>query len=531
MIHRYYLKNIYGVFLVIFLFTANNAQAQKLYEGVLYPYNYYNLNPAYAGYENITSLLLNYRTAGSSIEGMPKQMMFGIHSPMYKNMGLGLRIENYSEGLFNFFSGLIDYSYHININQDQSLRFGVSIGYSANSIDNSKIVASDPMAIIEISSENFTGIRFIAATGIVYRFHKLELSMASPRLYVAGNNLKPVFSSAINYDFELMNKELRLSPFVYALYGKDLSLVYDIMLLADYKNKFQLGLGYRNRKALIVSTGINFSDFRINYAADIGISKVASVYNILHEVSITYGINKHKKIIQDSLFNPALLVKIDTIKNEPQTKDSVLIEDYTMATDTVKKHLTEQEDINKDSLSIKQVIINDNNQKEEQAIVELSTGIYTFNKDTSELNENELDSLIYNIPLTKNKQKLKTEEVSAGIYDIENSKKNSETDEIDSIIAIMNINQNNETSKKEDEDEKYMDQYFTILVDIEKSTNVVNNNIEILEDFNVRRNSKNKLLYTFGKFLTKNEAEKSALELKNKGFKILKITQIGNLNF
>ncbi len=530
MIYRFYLKYIY-VFLVFFLFTANNAQAQKFYEGVLYPYNYYNLNPAYTGYENNTSLLLNYRSAGSSIEGMPKQMMFGIHSPIYKNMGLGLRIENYSEGLFNFFSGLIDYSYHVNIDKEQSLRFGVSIGYSANSIDNSKIVASDPMAIIEIASENFTGIRFITATGIVYRYNKFELSMASPRLFISESNFKPVLSTAINYQFDLMKNQIRLTPFVYALYGKDLSLTYDIMLIADYKNKFQLGLGYRNRKSLIISTGINFSDFRINYAADLSISKIASIYNALHEISITYGINnkeKTKKTIQDSLFNPALIVSKDTLINKPLTKDSLLAVNNTITGDTSKTYTPDKQQINKDSLSAQQVIISNENEKEEQIIVELSTGIYSFNKDSSGVDENELDSLIKNIQIKNNEENTKTEEVSIGIYDIENIEKNTEVDEIDSIIAVMNIANNNEPEIKE-EDESYMNQYFTVLVDIENSTDAVNKNIELLEDFNVRKNAYGVLLYTYGKFLTKNEAEKSALNLKNKGFKVLKITQIGKL--
>ncbi|MCF6240692.1 MAG: PorP/SprF family type IX secretion system membrane protein [Bacteroidales bacterium] len=510
------------------MFTVNYTQAQKFYEGVLYPYNYYNLNPAYTGYENSTSLLLNYRSAGSSIEGMPKQIMFGIHSPIYKNMGLGLRIENYSEGLFNFFSGLIDYSYHVDINKEQSLRFGVSIGYSANSIDNSKIVASDPNAIIEIVSESFTGIRLITATGIVYRYRKFELSMALPRLFVSGNNFKPVFSSAINYRFDLMKNQVTLTPFVYTLYSKDLSLSYDVMLITNYKNRFQLGIGYRSRKALVLSTGINFSDFRINYAADIGISKITSIYNVLHEISITYGINKEKakKTIPDSLFNPPLIVSSDTLKNKPFTKDSLLTADNIITVDTTKTYITDKQDISKDSLSVQQVIITDKNEKEKQIIVESSTGIYSINKDSSSIDENELDSLIKNMQIKNSEQEAKIEEVSTGIYDIE---ENTETDRIDSLIAVMDIAQNNGTLEIEEQDETYMNQYFTILVDIENSTDAVNKNIELLEDFNVRKNTYGALLYTYGKFLTKDAAEKSALNLKNKGFKILKITQIGKL--
>ncbi len=530
MIYRFYLKFIYGVVLVFFLFTANNAYAQKFYEGVLYPYNYYNLNPAYTGYENTTSLLLNYRSASTAISGMPEQIMFGIHSPIYDNMGLGLRIENYSEGLFNFLSGLIDYSYRVNIDKRQSLRFGVSIGYSANSIDNSKIVASDPMAILEIASENFTGVKFITAAGIVYKFQKIEFSLASPRLYVSSGNFNPVFSSAINYRFNLMNNQIKLTPFIYALYGKDLSFVYDVMLIADYKNKFQFGLGYRNRKAIILSTGINFSGFRINYAADIGVSKIASIYNVLHEVSITYGINNEKKTIQDSLFNPPLIVKSDTMQNKHTAADSLSIDNNLVITDSSTVHVVNKQFEKTDSLNIG---IAEKNQIKESVVVEISTGIYIFNTDidTTGLKENELDSLIKNMQLKSNEKEPQTEELSVGIYDIENIEKNTDINEIDSIIALMNILQNNEASELKEQDENFMDQYFTILVDINNSTDAMNKNIELLEDFDVKKDTYGRLLYTYGKFLTKDAAEKSATNLKNKGFKILKITQIGKLWF
>ena len=150
-----------------FLSIQHKTNAQKVYEGVLYPYNLYSINPAYTGINKRLSILLNYRNASSNLEGMPKQLMFGIHSPVFKNMGLGLRVENYSEGLFNYFTSFVDYSYFVNINNNQILRFGISAGYSSNTLDQSRMLATDPSAIIEIASQNFMGSNFISAAGIV----------------------------------------------------------------------------------------------------------------------------------------------------------------------------------------------------------------------------------------------------------------------------------------------------------------------------------------------------------------------------
>ena len=551
MIYRFFLTLI-NIALILLFSLQNKVKAQKNYEGVLYSSNSYYQNPAYTGKTGQIALLLNYRSAASTIEGMPKQVMFGVHSPIYNNMGLGLKIENYSEGLFNYFTGYVNYAYHLKINRIQNLHFGISFGYAGNSLDYAKIAATDPSAVQEIANKYFTGNQFISAAGIVYVYKTFEVSLASPMLYGTGKSFNPTFTSLIKYSFDFHENQIILTPYLYGMYSKDLPFLYDIIVIADYKEKFQLGIGYRNRNSIIISTGVKFSNFSINYAADIGFNKLTNIYNLLHEVSITYGINPKLKTIQDSIYNLPLIVKNDTLNttdtNHIEKQNNLKTDIIAQNTDTLNNQNIKITDENTETINKKSDIVTDNadeknvftehknnidktqdikNKKVSEknvSNIEMITGIYTLDNNSDNKVES-IDSLIAKMNINKNNGY--AEELTSGIYDIKTKNGNTQTNEdIDLIIADMDIKINKPEIEEEDE---FMNQYFSILINFKKSTSAINKNPNLLENIDIIKRSNGTIRYTYGKFLTKKEADKEAYKLKKIGFAVINVDKLGKL--
>ena len=113
--HRNYyfeMKKILLTALLLFL-TSINVNAQQSPHYTQYMYNMNVINPAYAGSKDNMAGSFMYRQQWVGLEGAPKTATFSIHSPVGKNVGLGLltsvkRMQvNYSESNSTFLPGYI----------------------------------------------------------------------------------------------------------------------------------------------------------------------------------------------------------------------------------------------------------------------------------------------------------------------------------------------------------------------------------------------------------------------------------------
>ena len=83
------MKKIY-LTLAFALMIVLDGQAQQDPHYTQYMYNMNIMNPAYAGSKESLSVGLLYRAQWVEIEGAPKTGTLSIHSPVGKNVGLGL---------------------------------------------------------------------------------------------------------------------------------------------------------------------------------------------------------------------------------------------------------------------------------------------------------------------------------------------------------------------------------------------------------------------------------------------------------
>ncbi|MCK5708873.1 MAG: PorP/SprF family type IX secretion system membrane protein [Candidatus Aureabacteria bacterium] len=443
------LKLLYKYFIIIIflIVTKQFSVAQTVYQGNLYPYFKYTLNSAYAGADGYKSLFLDYRNASNSIQGSPTQMMFAYNMPVFNNMGLGVRLENHTEGLFGFFTGLVDYSYFVKLNNNQYLRFGISGGISNSQLDNSKIVASDPSAIVEIASKYFLGTTFESTVGIVYQWDNLSFELSAPRLFGTGKVFKPNFSSSLSYNFYTLDNQLVLQAGVLLFYKPSTPLVYDINLTAEIKQNFMIGIGYRNRPGLVLSAGLLFDEIKVFYAAELGIGNYSNIFNTIHEISVGYTFGKVKKMPTDSLCYPPLdlIVKTDSLSSDSITD----ISNKEIITDVDKQ----------DSITdiSNQEIITDIDTQDSLTDISNQEVITDKNLDLTQ------DSVVHvekdSVSTQQKKPKFEIIEVGDGVYELKPLDRNADPINESMVDSILEIEQFDE--KEDVNDNFYKDSQKT----------------------------------------------------------------------
>ena len=114
------MKKIYFALLIVLVSIAD-VSAQQDPHYTQYMYNMNVINPAYAGSKESISGGLLYRQQWVGLEGAPTTGTFAIHSPVGKNVGLGLSAISDKIGPVEENNVFADFSYTINIGANSKL--------------------------------------------------------------------------------------------------------------------------------------------------------------------------------------------------------------------------------------------------------------------------------------------------------------------------------------------------------------------------------------------------------------------------
>tara|TARA_R110002033_G_C3885723_1_gene238356 strand:+ start:272 stop:865 length:594 start_codon:yes stop_codon:yes gene_type:complete len=158
------IKSLILVVFTTLLSTQVSAQQDPQY--TQYIYNTMSVNPAYAGQRDVLSATGLFRTQWVGIDGAPKTMTFGIHSPL-KNNRLGLGLNIVSDQIGPAIETTIDanFSYSLPMNKfgDIWLSFGIKGGLNALDTDWSKGLYQNPDRLF---NENVNLISPTIGTGL-----------------------------------------------------------------------------------------------------------------------------------------------------------------------------------------------------------------------------------------------------------------------------------------------------------------------------------------------------------------------------
>jgi type IX secretion system PorP/SprF family membrane protein len=307
MINLHKMKKTYFL-IALALLTFVDVKAQQDPQYTQYMYNMSIMNPAYAGSkENMAGGLL-YRKQWVEIEGAPTTGTFFIHSPVGKNVGLGLSAINDKIGPVEETNVYADFSYTLNLGDDRRLAFGLKGGVTMHKIDFNTIYPTLP----DLNDDSFSGQNpsksFLnMGTGFFYYTNKYYVAVSLPNMLKSnyldfngrkyGNENLHYFITG-GYVFDL-NPDLKFKPSTMIKSAVNTPVSVDLSANFLFNNKFEVGGTYRVQDSF--GAMVNYAvtpSLRIGYAYDHIVSDLNITTPSSHEIMILFNLNFPTKVSQ-----------------------------------------------------------------------------------------------------------------------------------------------------------------------------------------------------------------------------------------
>ncbi len=305
------MKKRYLALALLTLF-ALKVQAQQDPHYTQYMYNMNVVNPAYAGSKESISGGLLYRTQWVGLDGAPKTATFDIHSPIGKNVGLGLSVVSDEIGPVKETNAYADFSYTLNLGGEHRLALGLKAGATFQKVGLYSDIGSgylpdpDDIAFDEDTDNTYFNI----GTGVFYYTQKYYVALSVPNMLKAthldvtndsgdslefGNETSHYFLTG-GYVFNLSaNTKFKPSFMLKSAFNVDPSL--DVSANFLLYEKLELGATYRLDDSF--GAMVNFAvtpSIRVGYAYDHIFSDLEGTAPASHEFMLLFDLNVPKKV-------------------------------------------------------------------------------------------------------------------------------------------------------------------------------------------------------------------------------------------
>lgn len=299
------MKKLYFAALALMMALGGHAQQDPHY--TQYMYNMNVINPAYAGSKESLSGGLLYRKQWIEIEDAPTTGTFFIHSPVGKNVGLGLSAITDKIGPVQEHNVYADFSYTLNLGGEHRLAFGIKGGVTMHKVDFGLIRPTLPDLDDDVFGQNPDETFFNVGAGAFYYTQKYYVALSVPNMLKAkyldydgtkyGTEELHYFLTG-GYVFDL-NPNLKFKPSAMVKSSFETPVSLDASANFLFHEKFEIGATYRLEDSF--GAMVNFAvtpGLRIGYAYDHIVSDLKTDTPSSHEVILLFDINFAKKVSQ-----------------------------------------------------------------------------------------------------------------------------------------------------------------------------------------------------------------------------------------
>ena len=275
-----------------------------------YIYNTMSVNSAYTGQRDVLSYSGLYRTQWVGIDGAPKTLTFGIHSPLKnENLGMGISIVSDQLGPIREDYINLNFSYTIRLNRSTELSFGLKGGLHNLSSDFSR---GNSFQNTDVAfNENISLFSPTIGAGLYLHSTRGYLGLSAPNFLTTEhyNDYKELLASERLHLFLIggcvfnIDNDIKLKPAFLIKAVSGAPLIADLSINAMFNNRFVFGLAYRWDDSLSGLTGLQVNKtLFIGYAYDYNISIGNKYTGGTHEVMLRFELQQINKILSPRFF-------------------------------------------------------------------------------------------------------------------------------------------------------------------------------------------------------------------------------------
>jgi type IX secretion system PorP/SprF family membrane protein len=299
------MRKIYlGLLLSIGFFSEVSAQQDPHY--TQYMYNMSVMNPAYAGSKENLSMGLLHRRQWIELEDAPTTSTFFGHSPVGKNVGLGLSVVSDKIGPVEENNIYGDFSYTLKLGGEHKLALGLKTGITLHNVAlNSRIASTLPDPTDGVFGADVSNSYFNFGTGAFYYTNKYYLGLSVPNMMRAkhldfngrsyGSETSHYFLTG-GYVFNI-NESVKFKPFFMVKSSFEAPASLDVSTNFMFKDKFEIGGTYRLDDSF--GAMVNYAitpTLKIGYAYDHIVSDLKVTTPSSHEIILLFDVNFSKKV-------------------------------------------------------------------------------------------------------------------------------------------------------------------------------------------------------------------------------------------
>jgi type IX secretion system PorP/SprF family membrane protein len=304
------MKNTILPILILLVSFTTKAQQDPSY--TQYMYNMNVVNPAYAGSKEAISFSLLHREQWVGVDGAPSTSTLAVHSPIQKQVGLGLSAISDKIGPVEEQNIYGDFSYTINLNDKNKLALGLKAGFTLQKIGFFSEVFPTLPTSDNAFRENSNQSNFNLGTGLFYNYSdKFYFGASIPNMLKSsqldyngrqyGTEEKHYFITT-GYVFDI-NDNLKFKPSTLVKSSLNAPISLDVSTNFLLYKKFEIGASYRVDDSFSGLVNIAVSNaIRIGYAYDSIISNLNTSTTSSHEFILLFDLNFAKKVSSSSRF-------------------------------------------------------------------------------------------------------------------------------------------------------------------------------------------------------------------------------------
>lgn len=299
------MKKLYITVLLLIAFGYSDLYAQQDPHYTQYMYNMNVINPAYAGSKENLSFGLLYRQQWVGIEDAPTTFSFSGHSPVGKNVGMGLSVISDQIGPVTEQNAYADFSYTLNLGGEHRIAFGLKAGATFHKVDLLSINPTLPDPNDGAFGDNASDAYLNVGSGVFYYTNKYYLAFSVPNMIKAthldfngvqyGNDVSHYFLTG-GYVFDI-NPSLKFKPFFMIKSAFNVPASIDLSTNFLIQDKLELGASYRIDDSF--SAMVNYAispNVRLGYAYDHIVSDLNVTTPSSHEIVLLFDLNFPKKV-------------------------------------------------------------------------------------------------------------------------------------------------------------------------------------------------------------------------------------------